>query len=229
MKVKEYKSLAFNGLDWQAFQLAESTILLECGSSTPISALQEATGIIEDVLGKRLDDIVTSYHSIAIFTKVSINQVIEELSFKEAKRLQEKKEDNPVLRIPICYEFEMDLQRVAEYNQLSTEEVIEHHLNATYRPVVIGFTPGFVYSDGLDEAIHCPRLENPRNRVPTGSIGIGGNQTGIYSLASPGGWNIIGRTPMQLFDKTQRPPLKITLNTQYQFFKISKAEFKSWV
>ena len=107
--------------------------------------------------------------------------------------------------IPVSYEGP-DLLRVAEINGLSEKEVIEMHSSAVYRVYMLGFLPGFAYLGGLDEKLTAPRLETPRIKVPAGSVAIGGNQTGIYPFESPGGWNIIGHSDIQLFDyKLNRP------------------------
>ncbi len=133
-----------------------------------------------------------------------------------------------VIEIPICYEYELDLDPLGEYVKLSREEIIAIHLADTYRSLFIGFTPGFIYADGLDHRLYCPRKSNPRTSVPRGSIGIGGQQTGIYSLESPGGWNIIGRTPVKLFDFALNPPMKIKVGTSFRFKRITKKEFIEW-
>ena len=105
------------------------------------------------------------------------------------------------IQIPVCYggEFGPDLDYVAQVHGLTTEEVITIHHARSYRVYMVGFTPGFPYLGELSERIATPRLEKPRTLVPRGSVGIAGTQTGIYPVASPGGWRIIGRTPVPLF------------------------------
>ena len=90
---------------------------------------------------------------------------------------------------------------------------------------MMGFLPGFVFLDGLDESLTVPRMESPRTKIPEGSIGIGGNQTGFYSLESPGGWNIIGRTSKSFFDQKKNPPTELQAGDKIRFFRISKEEF----
>lgn len=106
-----------------------------------------------------------------------------------------------LVMIPVCYggEYGPDLETVAKHSGLTPEEVIARHTAPEYLVYMLGFLPGFAYLGGLDEAIACPRLETPRTRIPAGSVGIAGMQTGIYPLASPGGWQLIGRTPESLF------------------------------
>lgn len=228
MKVKGYKSLQFNRLVWQVFPLGEDVILLECLKSTAIEDVHQSSRLIIQLLGEHLSDIVTAYHSITIFTKASQAQIITRLEGEEVKKTTTQSQDAEVIQVPICYELGLDLERVANHGRISIESLIENHLASTYNAIVIGFTPGFIYADGLNESLACPRLANPRKSIESGSVGIGGNQTGIYALASPGGWNIIGRTPMKLFDKNRKPPMLIEPGTRYQFYRISKEKFESW-
>ena len=107
-----------------------------------------------------------------------------------------------LVEIPVCYggTFGPDLPFVAEHAGLTEKEVIELHAGREYRIYMLGFLPGFPYLGGLDERLFTPRLASPRTAIPAGSVGIGGEQTGVYPIASPGGWQLIGRTPLKLFD-----------------------------
>lgn len=131
--------------------------------------------------------------------------------------------------IPVCYEddFAPDLARVAEFAGLRTDEVISVHSGAEYRVHAIGFAPGFPYLAGLSQRLHVPRRPTPRTRVPAGSVGIGGSQTGIYPLATPGGWQIIGRTPHPLFEPRAEPPAWLQPGDRVRFRPISREEFDS--
>ncbi|MFM0480640.1 5-oxoprolinase subunit PxpB [Paraburkholderia strydomiana] len=112
------------------------------------------------------------------------------------------------VEVPVQYggEFGPDLGAVANHTGLSVREVIERHSGGEYVVFFLGFQPGFAYMGGLEEALHTPRRASPRLEVPAGSVGIGGEQTGIYPATSPGGWQLIGRTELPLFDPTRRPP-----------------------
>lgn len=124
--------------------------------------------------------------------------------FLRSLSVPEKEEKNGMLvTIPVCYggDFGPDLKAVAKHAGLPEKEIIRRHTAPDYPVYMLGFRPGFPYLGGLDPAIACPRLEVPRQIVPGGSVGIAGEQTGIYPEASPGGWNIIGRTPLRLFDE----------------------------
>ncbi len=133
-----------------------------------------------------------------------------------------------VVDIPVCYEGELapDLENVAGRNGLDVRQVIRIHTGTDYLVYMLGFAPGFPYLGGLDERLHTPRLDTPRELVPAGSVGIAGSQTGIYPLSSPGGWQIIGRTPLRLFDPGLENPVPYYApGDRLRFYEISREEF----
>lgn len=132
-----------------------------------------------------------------------------------------------VVDIPVCYEEEygQDLEVVASLNGLTPEEVINIHIGQNYLIYALGFTPGFPYVGGVSEQISAPRKSTPRLKVPAGSVGIAGNQTGIYPIETPGGWQIIGRTPLALFLPDQDPPTLLQGGQYIRFRKIDRQEF----
>lgn len=134
-----------------------------------------------------------------------------------------------LVEIPVCYDadFAVDLERVAKHTQRSNDEVISGHSDGQYFVHCIGFMPGFPYLGGLSAALATPRLATPRTIVPAGSVAIGGNQTGIYPQQAPGGWNIIGRTPIQLFDVAADPPALLGPGDRIRFRRIPRDEFES--
>jgi inhibitor of KinA len=134
-----------------------------------------------------------------------------------------------LVEIPVCYnqEFALDIERVAHHAQMSSNEVVNLHSAAEYRVNCIGFTPGFPYLAGLPKELATPRHATPRKEIPAGSVGIGGAQTGIYPLRSPGGWNVIGRTPLQLFDPEKSPPALLRAGDRVRFHSITRVEFDS--
>ncbi|MBI4482707.1 MAG: 5-oxoprolinase subunit PxpB [Acidobacteria bacterium] len=133
------------------------------------------------------------------------------------------------VQIPVCYGGELgpDLEFVANFNGLSPEEVIQLHSSAEYLVYMLGFTPGFPMMGGLPEKLHTPRLPDPRLKVPGGSVGIGGQQTGIYSVEGPGGWRIIGRTPLRLFDPARPDPFLLQAGDLVQFQPVSRQEYEA--
>jgi inhibitor of KinA len=132
------------------------------------------------------------------------------------------------IEIPVCYdpEFGPDLEFVAEHNKLSVEQVVRLHSTAEYLVYLIGFVPGFPYLGGMPPQIAAPRLPSPRPVVAAGSVGIAGEQTGIYPLSTPGGWRLIGRTPVLLFDPEMRPPSLFVPGDRVLFRPISREEFE---
>ena len=132
-----------------------------------------------------------------------------------------------LIEIPVCYdpEFATDINSVAAINKISVEEVIALHVSKTYRVYMLGFLPGFAYLGEVDEIIATPRKPEPVPVAP-GSVGIAGRQTGIYSLASPGGWQIIGRTPVKLFDANADNPVLLRPGDRVRFFSINRNEVK---
>jgi inhibitor of KinA len=132
------------------------------------------------------------------------------------------------IEIPVCYGgvFGPDVAVVAAQAQLSLEEVIARHAAPNYLVHMIGFAPGFPYLGGLDARLATPRKAAPRPLVPAGSVGIAGGQTGIYSLPTPGGWQLIGRTPLRLFDPARSQPSLLRAGLRLRFVPISKAEFQ---
>jgi len=131
------------------------------------------------------------------------------------------------MEIPVCYdlEFALDLTAVATAHDLNTSDVIHLHSSASYVVQMIGFSPGFPYLAGLPSQLHTPRRASPRIQVPAGSVAIGGEQTGIYSCNTPGGWNIIGRTPVQLFDPQRDPPCLLRTGDAIRFVPIDRQQF----
>jgi inhibitor of KinA len=132
------------------------------------------------------------------------------------------------IEIPVCYDdkFALDLDEVSQYAGLTAQKVIELHAGAEYRVHCVGFTPGFPYLSGLPPELATPRRSVPRKEVPAGSIAIGGNQAGIYPMKSPGGWNIIGRTPVRLFRPKKNPPALLCAGDLVRFRPIGRDEFE---
>ena len=135
-----------------------------------------------------------------------------------------------VISIPVCYglEYGPDIAELAETRNLPVDKVINLHSAATYTVFMIGFVPGFAYLGGLDPLLESPRKATPRAIVPAGSVGIAGGQTGIYPLATPGGWQLIGRTPLKLFDATRPQPSLLKAGDKVKFEPILAADFKNY-
>lgn len=178
-------------------------------------------------------EVVTAYSS---FLVIYDPLIVEPEALKETvlSCCRENKEDesfqsSATAEIPVCYEPEYapDIEDVASINNLTVQEVIDIHSGSEYLIYMLGFAPGFPYLGGLDQRLHTPRLDTPRQLLPAGSVGIAGSQTGIYPLASPGGWRIIGRTPLRLFDALREPPVPYYKpGDKLKFRSISKEDFQ---
>jgi inhibitor of KinA len=135
-----------------------------------------------------------------------------------------------LIKIPVCYdpEFALDLKEVAQHTGLSAKEVVDLHHATDYRVNCVGFTPGFPYLAGLPKKLATPRHAVPRKEIPAGSVAIGGAQMGVYPFRSPGGWNVIGRTPRQLFDSQNSPPALLHAGDRVRFQAITRDEFEAF-
>jgi inhibitor of KinA len=131
------------------------------------------------------------------------------------------------LEVPVCYEdeFAPDLAGVAEHTGLSPQQIVELHCGTEYRVHCVGFTAAFPFLGGLPARLATPRRSTPRKEIAAGSVGIGGRQTGIYPVKSPGGWNIIGRTPLRLFDPQKNPPSLLRAGDRVRFRAIMREDF----
>jgi inhibitor of KinA len=131
--------------------------------------------------------------------------------------------------IPVCYggEFGPDLDDVAAACGLSTEQVIERHMQSAHRIYMLGFAPGFPFIGGLDPVLQMPRRASPRTRIPPGSVGIARDQSCVYPLDTPGGWNLIGRTPLRLFDPAANPPCLLAPGDSVRFVRIDEATYQT--
>jgi len=179
-------------------------------------------------------EIINTYCSITIFYVDGIENIYDEilrLKGVDFSRNTAVERARKRWRIPVCYdgEFGLDLAELAMKKECSIEEVIRLHVSAIYTVYFLGFMPGFMYLGGLNPLLHTPRKDQPRLRVIKGAVGIAGAQTGIYPEASPGGWQLIGNSPVSLFDPTANPPCFVTPGDEVQFVQIGREEHKAMV
>ena len=174
-------------------------------------------------------DLMPTYRSLLIYydpLAISYSGLLEKLENIE-KNLNEASLDSPqVVRIPTLYggEHGPDLEFVARNAGISTDEVVDIHTGADYLIYMMGFSPGFPYLGGLSEKLHTPRLQTPRTEIPAGSVGIAESQTGVYPVASPGGWRLIGRTPVKMFDQDKEPPSLLAAGDYIRFVPLAGEE-----
>ena len=186
---------------------------------------------LRERLVDQLIDTVPSYASVLVIYRPdrirmeALQEHIEE--FGRATSEPMAKEDGLLVTLPVWYgpEAGPDLMALAETNGLSPDEVVQRHHAREYRVYAIGFAPGFAYLGEVDEAIGRPRLATPRQHVPTGSVGIADRQTAVYPAESPGGWNLIGRCPVRIFDPQAAAPMPMGVGDRIQFEPISRSEY----
>jgi inhibitor of KinA len=223
--------------------LGDSAVVATLGSKIDAGTLASVLKYSEVVVaakGRGIVDVVPAYATVTVFYDPHQFAEPGEDAYESVCRFMEACIPHPrggrslaaprTLEIPVCYggEFGPDLERVAEGARMAAGEASALHTRAKYLVHAIGFTPGFPYLGGLPNRLHTPRRDTPRTRVAAGSVGIGGAQTGVYPLASPGGWQIIGRTPLALFRPSLQPAALLRLGDHVRFTSISASEFETW-
>jgi inhibitor of KinA len=178
-------------------------------------------------------DVVPTYRSTAIYFDPLRTDTVRLMACVEQEAVRP---DLPLaaatapLRIPVCYGGDLgpDLTDVAAFASIDEDAVVRLHAAATYRVFMLGFVPGFAYLGIVDDRIAMPRRSTPRVRVPLGSVGIAGVQTGIYPAETPGGWQLIGRTPLKPFDPSREQPFLMKAGDSVQFYPIERREYDQW-
>ncbi|QDU87186.1 KipI antagonist [Pirellulimonas nuda] len=222
--------------------LGDAAILLESTTQHPDQAAQEVARLSETLRANPLPgvtDVVCAYQALAVhYAPLRVLEAAGGEGGRPAAIVAQWVNSNAAkppslvatprqVSIPVCYaeEFAPDLAAVAQHAGVSPHEVIARHTQATYPVRAIGFSPGFPYLAGLCPSLHTPRRTTPRTRVPAGSVAIGGAQTGVYPQDSPGGWNLIGRTPLRLFSPAAEPPSLLAVGDVVRFEPIDRARF----
>lgn len=175
-----------------------------------------------------IQELVPTYCSLMICYDPAIitySKLVQKLKAFNPSIVANKDLEKKIWEIPCVYDGE-DLDSMEELCHLSKEEIIKLHSSRDYRIYMLGFLPGFVYLGGLDERIHAPRLASPRTAIPAGSVAIGGGQTGIYPIVAPGGWRLLGRTPLKLYDPDRLEPILCKAGEYIRFVPITPERFK---
>ena len=222
------RSLHRNGVEWKVSLLGEQALLLSpLVSDEKLQSIHELSRALATNTPKGILDVVPAYEALSIIfdqKETSIQRILFET---EKLPIDFSASETKVFEIPVCYELGLDWEELTSNVSLTKEEVIAKHTSGEYTVAMMGFIPGFVFLEGLNEELACPRKQSPRTKIPAGSVGIGGKQTGIYSLESPGGWNIIGRTPLTFFDVNQMPPSPLNPGDKIKFKAITEEEFSN--
>jgi inhibitor of KinA len=233
-----------NPLPYRIFPLGDSALTLELGDQINEKINQQVIGrfrqLQEQPLPKMIEAVpaystLTIYYDVIEIRKIADPDITafewmkEQLEKRLAQPVEESSINVETIKIPVCYEgdFAPDLPLLASTKNSTVDEVIQLHISRSYRVYMLGFLPGFAYMGEVDEKITMPRKTKP-GIVKPGSIGIAGKQTGIYPLASPGGWHIIGRTPLKLFDAQKDLPTLLKAGDIVQFYSIGINEFANY-
>ncbi len=211
---------------------SDSSLLVRLGDDISIDVhkrVARLTHLLHGHVLKGIRNIHPAYNSILVsFDPLQTDHASVEKSVRELiEQVTTHENEDRIIEIPTCYgdEFGPDLNEVSTHSRQSPEDVIRIHASVEYVVYFLGFSPGFPYLGGMPSQIAIPRLSIPRTSVPAGSVAIGGSQTGIYPVASPGGWRLIGRTPLRLFDPLKDPPTLLQIGNRVKFIPISKSDF----
>lgn len=193
--------------------------------------IRSFAAILNDKRIPGVREVVPTYRSVLVcFDPLEIDpEELEKRLVQLLGNLGRLKPPKPfVTIIPVCYggEYGPDLSSVCKHTGLSEKELIRIHTGTDYLIYMLGFTPGFPYLGGMDRRIATPRLKTPRTKIPAGSVGIADKQTGIYPIDSPGGWQLIGRTPLKLYDPFRDPPVLLSAGNYVRFKAITPAEYE---
>ncbi|MEL3974043.1 5-oxoprolinase subunit PxpB [Rossellomorea oryzaecorticis] len=222
--------------------LGDSAVVIQLGDAIATDThekVKKVTSFFEKNPQKWIIDIIPAFTTVTLYydpmtilqkkkEKLPYEGVCSILSELLSHELEEDSTSARVIEIPVCYggEYGPDLEEVAHIHGLSVEEVISKHTNGDYLVYMIGFAPGFPYVGGLDPDLATPRRKSPRLKIPAGSVGIAGDQTGVYPIETPGGWQLIGRTPLSLFQPDEETPSLLQAGDHIKFVSISEDEFK---
>lgn len=219
--------------DIRILTAGDSSLLVEFGKEISPDINRKIAATVQLMKEQHIEGVVDI---IPAFCSLLINYDPRVISYEEMKqRMQDlikvdaKAEAGRkrVFEIPVCYggEYGPDIANIAKNAGLSEKEVIEIHSSRDYLIYMLGFLPGFTYLGGLDERIHTPRLATPRIKINAGSVGIGGSQTGIYPLDSPGGWQLMGMTPVKTYDPEREIPILVEAGDYIRFVPITEADY----
>ena len=216
--------------------MGDRGLLLEFGDEISAEVNEKVRRMTLAIQAESIDgmiETVPTYRSLLVLYNpliLPVDELKKRLIRLEEELKQTSFPDPKLTKIPVLYggAYGPDLEGVARHHQISPEEVVRLHCSKPYFIYMIGFMPGFPYMGELPDTLITPRLKTPRLSVPAGSVAIAQKQTGIYPMESPGGWQIVGRTPIKLFDPEKDPPALLQMGDLVQFYPIEEKEFESW-
>jgi len=220
--------------NYNLYPLGDSAVVIQLGeeiSKVTSNEIQIICAWLDEYTFEGFIEYVPAYTTITIYylpQVIRYREMVDLLQEMMDSISEEETDLQPVtVEIPVLYggQWGPDLDFVAAHNKISTDDVISLHSAAEYLVHMIGFAPGFPYLGGMNEKIAAPRKESPRSKIPAGSVGIAGKQTGVYPIATPGGWQIIGRTAIDLFDISREMPALLKVGDLVRFRSVSETEF----
>lgn len=211
----------------------DKALIMEFGNeiAKDINAkIRNVVRFLDEANLKGIEELLPTYRSIMIMydpLKIEYDELIKTLDELSTKFSEGSKEVIRIVEIPTLYggEYGPDINYVAEHNKITTDEVVNIHTGTDYLVYMLGFTPGFTYLGGMSDKIATPRLASPRAKIPAGSVGIAGAQTGMYPSETPGGWQLIGRTPLKLYDPSKEPPVMLNAGDYVRYVSITEQEY----
>ena len=220
----------------QSYDMGDRGLLLEFGDEISQEINEKVRRMALAIQSEAMEGIletVPTYRSLLVLydpLTLSIKEFKKRLAIIEERFQQAPLPEPKLTRIPVIYggKYGPDLGFVAQLHHTSPDEIIRLHCGKPYLIYLIGFMPGFPYMGELPERLVTPRLKTPRLSVPAGTVAIARKQTGIYPMESPGGWQLLGRTPVKMFDPSHDPPAYLRMGDQVQFFPITEKEFEGW-
>ncbi len=207
----------------------DRAMVVEFGNAIDAGINNQVHGLAEKIKEKNVkgvEEVVPAFCSLLIYYNplyTSFERLKKELEDCGSGTADQTGKRKRILKIPCCYgaRFGIDLKDMEEYTGLDRDEIINIHSSVDYKIYMMGFLPGFVYLGGLDKRLHMPRLTTPRVKIQPGAVGIGGNQTGVYPLASPGGWRLMGGTPVEFYNPDRQEPILCRAGEYIRFVPIS--------
>lgn len=236
-----------HNLDYKIYPLGDQAAIIEFGKTIDIDAherVKRVTTFFEETPFEWMTEYIPAFTTVAVFYdplkvldhleetdfRLPYEMVAEELDRNLATLKKGESKQARVIEIPVCYGGDLgpDLAWVAEHNDLTEKQVIDHHTKGDYLVYMIGFAPGFPYIGGMTEKIATPRKEEPRLKISAGSVGIAGSQTGVYPIETPGGWQLIGQTPLALFQPDRKNPSLLQAGDKVVFKEITRQQYDAY-
>lgn len=231
-----------SSLSYHIFPLGDAALTIDFGNVINDTVNEQVLYLFHQVKAlshPAIADVVPAYSSLTIHYRIAalhsksgtayskMTEIVSDILSKDEKAIYQHAKR---IEVPVCYatQFGLDIAALAKRRNITVEEVIRLHTSKTYLVHMVGFLPGFPYMGEVDERIVSGRKKQPRTNVPAGSVGIAGKQTGIYPLTSPGGWQIIGRTPLKIFDKDSNNPVLFEAGDEVKFYSITEDEFADY-